>query len=115
MINLVDFAAPYHRALFQMIAKPQPYRAEGAAPVDLLAFLRGLASDQVFASVMQGDLMVVLDAAEFAAKIGPLPQQPRRFDRIVVRGLPYSVEEVRGSPEGDQPVFWKLKIRGGQQ
>lgn len=94
--------------------KPVFYTSQSGGGNDTIAaYIRGVRADDLFASVIQGDLAAVVDAGEFAAKIGP---SPRRFDRLRTdAGLTYSVEEWRGAPVEADPVYFKLLLRGGQQ
>ena len=93
--------------------KPVFYTPQTGAAATISAYIRGNRSDDLFASAIQGDLAAVVNAGEFAAKIGP---SPRRFDRLRTdAGLTYSVEEWRGAPVEADPVYFKLLLRGGQQ
>lgn len=115
MSELVDAGAPHWRWLFKKTANPASYSQQGAAGVSMLAFIRGVRSDDLFASAMQQDVAGVIDAAQFAAAF-PAHPMPARFDRLrTPSGTSYSVEEWRGSPNDDAPVFFKLLLRGGQQ
>ena len=115
MSVLVDAGRASWRWLHRQTANPADYSQQGAAGVQLLAFIRGVRSDDLFASAMQQDVVAVLDAADFAA-LFPAHPTPARYDRLrTPRGITYSVEEWRGSPNDDEPVFFKCLIRGGQQ
>jgi hypothetical protein len=112
-VNYVDsvLVKPLRWTL-QMFGRPADYTAQGGASGSLVAYVRGVRAQDLFASAVQADLAAVVDAGEFAAKIGPTP---RRFDRLRTMSLTYSVEQWRGSPTDDDPVFFKLLLRGGQQ
>lgn len=93
--------------------KPVFYTPQTGAGDSINAYVRGTQSDDLFAAAMQGDLVAVINAGEFVAKIGP---SPRRFDRLRTgAGLVYSVEEWRGAPVEADPVYFKCLLRGGQQ
>jgi hypothetical protein len=111
--NLVDFGAGTWRAGFLLFARDITYRPGNAGDFTIPAFLRGLRSEDTFAAAMQQDSVLEMDAAVFASTIGQAT--PRRYDRAVVGGQSFSVEEWRGAPNDAQPVFFKLLVRGGQQ
>ena len=111
--NLVDFGAATWRSGFLLFARDITYRAGNASDVTIPAFLRGLKSDDTFASAMQQDSVLVMDAQTFASVIGQAT--PRRYDRAVVNGQSFAVEEWRGAPNDAAPVFYKLLVRGSQQ
>lgn len=90
------------------------YEQHGGASAPLLAFIRGVRSDDLFAAVMQQDVAGVVDAADFAAAF-PARVRPQRYDRLKTPTFTYAVEEWRGSPNDDAPVFYKLLLRGGAQ
>jgi hypothetical protein len=101
--------------LFRATAKPASYAPQGgASPVTLLAFIRGVRADDLFANVLQQDVAAVIDAAEFVAAFTAMPR-PQRYDRLRTATMSYTVEEWRGSPNDDEPVFFKLLLRGGTQ
>jgi hypothetical protein len=112
--NLVDSALKLPlRFVLSLFGRQVFYTAHGGTGDSVVAYIRGVRADDLFASAMQGDLAAVVNGAEFAAKIGP---SPRRFDRLrTTAGLTYSVEEWRGAPTESDPVFYKLLLRGGQQ
>ena len=116
MTNLVDVGAPYWRWGFKRIARGAFYKPHDAASdAPLLAFIRGVRSDDLFAAAMQQDVAGVVGAAEFVAAL-PGRARPARYDRLrLASGLSYTVEEWRGSPNDDAPVFYKLLLRGGSQ
>lgn len=114
MSFLVDLGSPAWRWLFKATANPASYAAQGEATLPLLAFIRGVRSDDLFASAMQQDVAAILDAKDFAAAF-PARPKPQRYDRLRTPTTSYAVEEWRGSPNDDQPVFFKLLLRGGQQ
>jgi hypothetical protein len=111
--NLVDSALKLPlRFVLSLFGRQVFYTAPNASE-SIVAYIRGVRADDLFASAMQGDLAAVVNGAEFAAKIAP---SPRRFDRLRTEaGLTYSVEEWRGAPTESDPVFYKLLLRGGQQ
>ena len=115
MSVLVETGRPAWRWLFRRTANPVSYQPQGndtAAP--LLAFIRGVRADDLFAAVMQQDVAGVVDALDFAAAF-PVRPRPSRYDRLRTATTSYSVEEWRGSPNDDFPVFYKLLLRGGTQ
>jgi hypothetical protein len=113
-VNLVDVVRDPLRAAFKLFARSCTYRAGMLADVPLMAFIRGVRADDLFGSAMQQDVAAVLDAADFAAAF-PARPKPMRFDRLISGSRSYSVEEWRGSPNDDAPVFFKLLLRGGDQ
>ena len=114
MMNLIEVGRPYWRFAFTMMAKPAQYQQGAGAPQSLLAFIRGVRSDDLFASAMQQDIAAIVDAADFAA-LFPARPVPARYDRLRTVRFSYAVEEWRGSPNDDEPVLLKLLLRGGQQ
>lgn len=113
-MNVVDSTAPTLRYGFSLFARPATYVPGGGASASLLAFIRGVRSDDLFASAMQQDVAAVVDAAQFKL-LFPARPIPARYDRLRTATTSYAVEEWRGSPNDDNPVFFKLLLRGGQQ
>jgi hypothetical protein len=114
MTNLVDATAPALRFAFSLFARPATYVPGAGASAALLAFIRGVRSDDLFASAMQQDVAAVVDAAQFKATF-PARPIPARYDRLRTATASYAVEEWRGSPNDDAPTFFKLLLRGGSQ
>jgi hypothetical protein len=113
-MNLVDDISPIERLGLKFFARDVQYQVQGAvAPTVLRAFLRGVKEQDTFASAMQQDTVAVVDAQQFVVFTGN--QTPRRFDRVRTASRSYSIEEWRGAPNDDQPVFFKLLLRGGSQ
>ena len=113
-MNLVDSTAPALRYGFSLFARPATYVPSSGAGASLLAFIRGVRSDDLFASAMQQDVAAVIDALQFAT-LFPARPVPARYDRLRTATVSFAVEEWRGSPNDDQPVFFKLLLRGGNQ
>jgi hypothetical protein len=111
---LVELGRPAWRWMFKQTANPANYQQQSGASLPLLAFIRGVRSDDLFASAMQQDVAAVIDATDFAAAF-PARPKPARYDRLRTPTTSYAVEEWRGSPNDDQPVFFKCLLRGGQQ
>jgi len=109
--RLIDAGAAPWRWLFQQTANPAQYVAQGSAPVTVLAFIRGVRAEDLFASATQQDVACVIDAAEFA-RVLPPGAKPARYDRVRTGTVSYTVEEWRGSPNDAWPVFYKLLLRG---
>lgn len=115
MSALVEMARPAWRWAFKQIANSASYMPQGgASATPLLAFIRGVRSDDLFASAMQQDVAAVVDAIDFATAF-PARPKPQRYDRLRTPTTSYAIEEWRGSPNDDSPVFFKLLLRGGQQ
>lgn len=114
-INLVDGTAPALRAAFAMFARPAGY-ARGPAGVvtPIKAFVRGVRADDLFGAAAQGDKMAQVDCVDFRTLFGA-DALPMRYDRVRTMGQSYTVEETRGSPNDDAPVFFKMLLRGGSQ
>jgi len=112
-MNFVDMIAPAERAVLKMFGRPAMYAAGPAAPVQLVAYIRGLRSEDLFAGAQQQDVVAVVDASQFVIVTGA--DMPRRYDRLRVGAISYSVEQWRGSPNDAAPVFYKLLLRGGAQ
>lgn len=101
--------------MFKAAANPAFYQPQGGASVKPLpTFIRGLRSDDLFASASQQDNVAIIDAVDFAAAF-PARPSPTRYDRLRTATRSYAIEEWRGSPNDDTPVFFKLLIRGGTQ
>jgi hypothetical protein len=112
---LVDAGAASWRWMFKQAANPASFEPQDGEPVGLLAFIRGVRSDDLFASATQGDVAGVIDAAEFATALAGVRATPQRYDRMSTATKTYTVEEWRGSPNDDAPVFFKILLRGGGQ
>ena len=112
--NLVDSVLKLPlRVVLKLFGRQVFYNAQAGAADSIVAWIRGVRTDDLFASAIQSDMAAIVDGGEFVAKIGP---SPRRFDRLrTTAGLTYSVEEWRGAPVEADPVFYKLLLRGGQQ
>jgi hypothetical protein len=89
-----------------------PHAGIGVVVV-LRAYVRGVRADDLFAAAEQGDLTAVLNAKEFELKLPG--RTPRRYDRLQTLDQSYTVEEWRASPHFDNPVVYKVRIRGGHQ
>jgi hypothetical protein len=113
-MNLVDATAGPLRFAFALFARPATYAPNTGPSASLLAFIRGVRSDDLFASAVQQDVAAVINAAEFAA-LFPARPIPARYDRLRTATMSYAVEEWRGSPNDDAPTFFKLLLRGGSQ
>jgi hypothetical protein len=115
MINLVDWIAAVERQTFAMFGGAATYVLNDAVTTaSLKAYVRGLRSQDLFAAAAQQDVLGVVDAAAFVVAF-PARVSPQRFDRLRVGTISYAVEQWRGSPDNDQPVFFKLLLRGGNQ
>lgn len=113
-MNFVDaIRDPQLWALKAGFAGDVLYQAAGVpAPSVIKAFAVGKGSADAFASFQQRDIVAVVDAAQFVIVIGkPTPQ---RFDRMIIEGQRYSVEDSRGAPM-IKPVFFKILLRGSVQ
>lgn len=120
MTNLVDAGRfPWtlvHGAMSRAI-EYIPYGAPTVPAFNINAFLRGLRADDLFGSALQSDVVAIINAADLKAALPGRPR-PLRYDRLHALGqvgLTYTVEEWRGSPHYDQPIFFKLLLRGGNQ
>jgi hypothetical protein len=113
-MNLVDTTAAPLRFAFSLFARPATYVPGSGASASLLAFIRGVRSDDLFASAMQQDVAAVINAAEFKT-LFPARPIPARYDRLRTATMSYAVEEWRGAPNDDMPTFFKLLLRGGSQ
>lgn len=109
-MNLTDAIAPAQRATFMLFARSQTY--EGVTGVFM--FSRGVRADDLFAAAQQLDMMGQVDAAQFAAKFPSRPL-PKRMDKVTIGTKTYTVQEWRGAPNDDAPVFFKMLLRGGSQ
>lgn len=113
-LNVVDSAAPLLRQGFRMIARSVSYTPQGGTQETIKAHVHGTKVHEVFAAAMQRDMLGVVDVEEFQATFGA-GTTPRKYDRLRTAGGSYAVEEWRGAPHDDDPVFFKLLLRGGQQ
>jgi hypothetical protein len=113
-MNYVDLITPAIRRALGGFVRDMLYHPMGAAaPSTIRAYLRGLRSQDTFASAQQQDVVAVVDATLFRSVTGN--QTPRRYDRLITDGQSYSVEEWRASPTSPPPVEFKILVRGGQQ
>ena len=98
MATLVDKIAPSLRWLLALFGRPQTYALnDHSATVQLVAWVRGVRSDDLFAAAMQQDVAAVINAAAFKTAFAPRVT-PQRYDRLHIAGRSWSVEEWRGSP-----------------
>jgi hypothetical protein len=115
MTNLVDTGATAWRASLKLFGRPVDYTAQlGGASGTPTAYVRGLRNDDLFGNAEQFDVVAIMDAVEFVA-LFPTPGHPVRFDRLRTFDKSYSVEEWRPAPAYDQPVIFKVLLRGGSQ
>jgi hypothetical protein len=112
-MNLADYAAPLHAAHIHSQARPVEYVAEGVSHT-VPAFVRGASREELLGGAMQGDVFAYIAADDFA-KMLPPPRRPQRFDRLRTLDQSYSVESCHAAPNFDQPVLFKLQLRGGSQ
>jgi hypothetical protein len=114
-VTAVDLIAGSMRWSLGFFGRPQQYLLnDGATTASLTMWLRGVREADLFAGAMQQDQAAVLDALQFRTAF-PGRVSPQRLDRIRVAGISFAVEEWRGSPNDDAPVFFKLLLRGGSQ
>ena len=103
------------RRAFALFARQASYaRGPSGAPAPVPAFVRGIRADDLFGSAVQGDVAAQIDVLKFAAAFGA-GVTPAKFDRLRCMGKSYTVEEWRGAPNDDAPIFYKLLLRGGSQ
>lgn len=118
MANLVDGGRSSWRALHRSMSRVVDYVPYGVEPtVDIHCFIRGLRSDDLFASALQTDIVGIVSADDLALLL-PARPAPLRYDRVHqanALGFYFTVEEWRGAPHYDQPIFFKLLLRGGTQ
>lgn len=113
-MNLVDAIRGLQQGTHALFCRPVRYQQGSSPPVEIKAFIRGIRSDDLFASAMQQDIAAVINADEYAT-VFPARPVPSRYDRLRTSTMSYAVEEWRGSPNDDAPIFFKLLLRGGQQ
>jgi hypothetical protein len=113
-MNLVDMIAPGARWVLGAVGRPLTYARLDGSEAQLTAFVRGLRSEDLFAGAAQQDVAGVVDAAQFGAAF-PARPLPQRLDRVRIGPRSWTVEEWRGAPNDDAPVFYKLLLRGGSQ
>jgi hypothetical protein len=117
MVNLVDVIRGIQQQTFARFARNATYTL--APPrTDVMAvlpiFLRGLQEDDLFAGAMQQDQVAVIDADVWRSAFTDR-QYPSRMDRIQTASGWFSVEQWRGAPNDDEPVFYKMLLRGSTQ
>lgn len=111
-MNLADLAAPYHLAHIRAQARPVEYLAEGVA-FTVPAYMRGVRPEELVGAALQGDVWAFIAAKDFLLVTNR--ERPQRFDRIRTLGQSFTVEGHRAAPSFDQPVLWKIMLRGGSQ
>src|SRR6185369_8039283 len=109
----LDIITPDARWLLQFAGKPVQYTGSGSTQT-LIAFVSGVSTEELVGAAGQSDLKAVIDAAAFAAAFPSRPK-PQRFDRLATMGASYTVEQISGRPNMDDPVFFFLRLRGGSQ
>jgi hypothetical protein len=114
MVNIVDSAAPLLRQGFRMFARSSTYTPTGGTGQAIMAFVRGVRAEDLFGSAMQHDVAAVVDVEEFRAAFGA-DAVPAKYDRLRAMSKNYAVEEWRGAPNDDAPVFFRILLRGGSQ
>lgn len=113
--NFVDAIRAKQRGTFAGFALPGLYsRGPAGAPTEINVFVIGNRADGLFGAAVQGDVFAQVDAAEFRVLFGD-GSTPQKFDRLRTMGQSYTVQEMRGAPNNDAPVFFKLLLRGGSQ
>jgi hypothetical protein len=113
-MNIIDAIAGSQRAFVKNMSRPLVYvQNDGVTIATILAYVRGLRAEDLFASALQQDLVAVTDAAAFAIAF-PARSTPQRFDRLRIEATSYAVEDWRAAPAFGNPVFFKLQLRGGQ-
>lgn len=112
MTNLVDAITSPMRFALRLFGRTVEYQPQAGGTTQIVAFLRGVRSDDLFAGAIQQDVAAVVDALQLQVAIG---RPPQRFDRLRTAQRTFAVEEWRGAPNDDQPVFFKLLLRGGTQ
>jgi hypothetical protein len=113
-VNLVDIIRGPEAVLLRAMAREASYVLHSGETAQLMAYTRGLRSDDLFAAAMQQDVAGVIDAGAFAVAFAPRAT-PARLDRMKIGTRTWTVEEWRGSPNDTAPVFFKLLLRGGSQ
>lgn len=114
-MNLVDAMASVLRMQVKTLGRDVDYTLNDGATGVVRAYVRGVCAEDLFAGAVQQDVAAVINSEQFIAQF-PARLMPARLDRLRVRnGRSYAVEEVRGAPNDEQPVFFKLLLRGGQQ
>jgi hypothetical protein len=114
-MNLVDAITGVLRMQVKMLGRDVDYTLNDGTAGVLRAWVRGVRAEDLFAGAVQQDMAGVVNADEFVARF-PARIWPARFDRLRTRnGRTYSVEEIRGAPNDEKPVFFKLLLRGGSQ
>lgn len=78
--------------------------------VALRARVNGFAPKELVADVMQGDRGVVIGNAEILAAAWPGP--PKRGDRLLIDGLPFTIAAVDTRKIGDEVAGHWLVVRG---
>jgi hypothetical protein len=97
--------------LFDRFASGVGYSRGSTVFAGVKASSRGLKGDELFGAAAMGDRLAVVRAADFTAIVGGNPQ---RFDRLSLPDGVYTVIDWRPAP-ADDPVFFRLVIRGGTQ
>jgi hypothetical protein len=113
-MNLVDGIRGIQQSVHALFTRTVTYQQQGGPAANINAFIRGIRSDDLFASAMQQDVAAVINADEYAAAF-PARPIPSRYDRLRTATASYAIEEWRGAPNDDAPVYFKCLLRGGQQ
>ena len=110
MSGATDETSPLFRAAFRIWSDAVTYQA-----MTLQAFGRGLGAQDNWAGAIEGDFVIVIDAAAFAAAFPSRPA-PQRMDKVTMGGSQFTVQEHRASPAAPaSPTFFKCRVRGGSQ
>jgi hypothetical protein len=67
------------------------------AQVVVRALVRGYQADELVGGISQGDLRILLSAADLAASGFPLPLRQGSVDRILVRGRSLAIKSIDDS------------------
>lgn len=92
-------------AMCNLLGRPMVLKS-GATETNFKGVLRGLRAEELVQSAEQGDLMLVIPAAQLGAVV------PRKFDRITASGRSFTVQRVRECYEGAELASYKAIVRG---
>lgn len=110
-MNAADLGRTAWVRVLALMGRPQSYTIGDGTEAQLLTAMHGVWSERnLFGAAQQGDRVAVVDAQAFAAAF-PTQPTPRRFDRVQVAGLSFSVEEWRPAPDDGAPVVFRLLLR----
>lgn len=95
----------FTNAMLNLLGRPMTLK-RGATEVPFKGVLRGLRAEELVQSADQGDLLIVIPAAQVTTLV------PKKFDKVRASGREFTVQHVRECYEGAELASYKAVVRG---